>query len=143
MNKRERLRVATGAIALSALVILGGCQGKEEGERAAVASHNAAAPAAAVTGESAIVEEARQDLARRVNRPPEEVELLENRAVAWKSAALGCPQPDESYAQVVTRGWLIRFAVGGAEYRYHSGENGPPFTCNPRQAEPPLPVSAD
>ena len=143
MQKQERLRVMTGAIALSALVILGGCQGKEEGDRVAAAGQEEVTPPAAGSDHSAIVEAARQDLARRLNRPPGDIELLENRAVAWKSAALGCPQPDKSYAQVVKRGWLIRLAVGGAEYRYHSGEDGPPFTCNPRQAEPPLPLSAD
>lgn len=102
----------------------------------------------AVTGEPAAAESAapaqpgvasmaRADLAARLQIEPEEVEILEARRVYWSSAALGCPQPDRAYAQVMTEGWFIRLAVGAAEYRYHSSVGGPPFTCHPARAEPP------
>jgi len=143
MTKFEGLRAGIGFAVLSTLIAIAGCQRQQgSGEQAPVADEPAAS-AGDQPEVSAVVEAARQDLAQRLNRPVEDVKLLENRPVYWKSAALGCPEPDKAYQQVLTRGWLIRLAVGRAEYRYHSGEDGPPFTCNPRQAEKPVPFSAD
>ena len=81
---------------------------------------------------------ARANLASRLGIPPEDVTLFEVRSVYWRSSALGCPDPEMSYAQVLTKGWLIRLTVDGTEYRYHAGEDGEPFTCHPRRAEPPI-----
>lgn len=86
---------------------------------------------------------ARADLASRLDISTDQVEILEARSVYWRSAALGCPQPGYSYAQVLTPGWFIRLAVGRSEYRYHAGEKGAPFTCDPRRAEPPQDYAID
>lgn len=97
----------------------------------------------AVSGLPAVTIAARNDLASRLGIEADAVEILETRSVYWRSAALGCPDPERSYAQVLTPGWFIRLAVKRAEYRYHAGENGEPFTCNPRRAQAPLEYAVD
>lgn len=139
------LSASTGlaVVAMSLTAALGGCQERREGEPPATGGNDQPAAVVARPSASALVEAARRDLAGRLNRPVEDIKLLEDRPVYWKTAALGCPEPDKSYTQVLTRGWLIRLTVGRAEYRYHSGVDGPPFTCHPGQAEPPMSYSED
>jgi hypothetical protein len=43
--------------------------------------------------------------------------------VEWGDASLGCPDPDSSYAQVVTPGYLFLFVVGEKEYPVHTTLN--------------------
>lgn len=86
---------------------------------------------------------ARKALAESLGISDEEVVVLETRSVAWPSAALGCPDPDKMYAQVITPGWFIRLAVGRAEYRYHAGAEGDPFMCPPARVEPGVEMSED
>ena len=144
MSGSVRLWAGIGLAALSMMIALGGCQGKEESGAPPASGGASTGPAAETRPDvMPIVEAAREDLAKRLNHPVEDVKVLEDRPVYWKTSALGCPDPGKSYQQVLTRGWLIRLTVGRAEYRYHSGENGPPFTCSPRQAEPPVRYSVD
>jgi len=143
MKKHLCPRTGFAFVVLALMLIQGGCQGRQEGEKPAAAGNGRPAEAAARPSAPDIVEVAREDLARRLNRPVDDVALLEDRLVYWRTAALGCPAPDKSYAQVLTQGWLIRLTVRGAEYRYHSGVDGPPFTCSPRQAEPPVPYAVE
>ena len=75
------------------------------------------------------VTRAREDLAGRLGVPPGEVELVASALVTWPDAALGCPRPGMSYAQVATDGALIELRVTGKVYRYHSGGSTLPFLC--------------
>lgn len=51
--------------------------------------------------------------------------------VDWGDASLGCPEPGNSYAQVVTPGYLFIFVVGEQEYPVHTTQNpeGPIVYC--------------
>ena len=52
------------------------------------------------------------------------VDLVERRrttAVDWPDASLGCPQEGESYAQVVTPGYLVTLQADGQVYSVHAG----------------------
>ena len=86
---------------------------------------------------------ARTKLAEALGISEEQIEVLETRSVAWRSSALGCPDPDKMYAQVITQGWFVRLTVGQIEYRYHAGLDGVPFTCNPGRAESPLELAVE
>lgn len=86
---------------------------------------------------------ARKKLAETLGISEEKIVVLETRSVAWPSSALGCPEPDKMYAQVITPGWFIRLAVGVSEYRYHAGKEGEPFTCPPARIEPGVEMSED
>jgi len=82
-----------------------------------------------------VVMQAKQDLARRLAIPEEQIELVEVQSVVWPDKGLGCPQPGMVYLQVQVDGLLIRFKAGGHVYDYHSGGNRSPFLCeNPTGA---------
>lgn len=127
------------AILIFAAVFAGCEAGTENGpEAAAPPSAETTAVSSRSSDGSAVAEAALRNLSERLGQSKDTIQVLETRSVYWRSAALGCPDPEKSYAQVVTKGWFIRLAVGRSEYRYHAGETGDPFTCNPRWAEPPL-----
>jgi hypothetical protein len=145
LMKKNAKRRGTWLLPMMALMLLSGCGNgsKTENDGSSVpgdqrdSAESAPPPGQAEDGPS-VAEMARRDLAERLGQPIEDVQILEARTVYWRSAALGCPDPEQSYAQVVTQGWFIRLAMGRSEYRYHASETGEPFTCNPRWVEPPL-----
>ena len=49
--------------------------------------------------------------------------------VVWTDASLGCPQPDVSYAQVLTDGLRIILEASGLLYDYRSGGFSDPILC--------------
>jgi len=82
------------------------------------------------------VEQAKTDLAGRLNLTAEEVTLVSSEEVTWRDSSLGCPEPGMHYAQVLTEGSRIILAAAGNQYQYHAGAGRPPFLCaNP---QPPV-----
>ena len=51
------------------------------------------------------------DLASRTGGPVGPLEIVEAQEVVWRDAGLGCPEPDTSYAQVLTPGLRLVLAV--------------------------------
>ncbi|HYR20975.1 MAG TPA: hypothetical protein VEQ15_15870, partial [Myxococcales bacterium] len=51
---------------------------------------------------------------------PQAIKTRFPRPQSWPDTSLGCPKPGMSYAQVVTRGFLIELEAAGKSYRYHS-----------------------
>jgi hypothetical protein len=86
----------------------------------------------------ALVEQARQDLAARLSLDPEEIRVIEARAVTWPDSSLGCPEPGRMYLQVLTPGYRIVLEAQGRRYAYHAGRGGSPFLCPPDRAREPL-----
>lgn len=71
-----------------------------------------------------------------------ELTLVSAEEVIWRDASLGCPQPGEGYAQVLTPGWRVVFAdAAGREYDVHTSEKPESFViCTSTDAAPaPLP----
>jgi len=84
------------------------------------------------------VESAVVDLADRLGVDQADVEVVSAYLVTWPDASLGCPEPDMSYAQVLTDGAIIELGVGEEVYNYHMGGNTyTPFLCE----EPSPPVA--
>jgi hypothetical protein len=75
-----------------------------------------------------LVEEARDDLARRLSLPLAEIRLVEFQAVMWPDSSLGCPRPGMMYTQVVRKGFRIGLRAGKRTFDYHSG-GGRVFLC--------------
>jgi hypothetical protein len=75
------------------------------------------------------VQEARGDLAQRLNISADEIEVIEAKAVVWPDAGLGCPQPGMAYAQVQVEGILIRLSFQGMSYDYHGSGSRDLFLC--------------
>jgi hypothetical protein len=83
-----------------------------------------------------LITQARQDLARRLNIGPDEVDLVEVREVVWRNGSLGCPQPGKFYTQALVPGLCIRLGAEEKIYHYHSGGNRPAFLCaNPKECD--------
>ena len=76
-----------------------------------------------------MVDQAKEDLAQRLNISTAEIELLSFEAKVWSDSSLGCPQPGMRYLQVLSEGYLIRLSAGDQTYNYHGGGNRAPFLC--------------
>jgi len=81
------------------------------------------------------MESAREYLARELNMDPDDVRPVSIQAVKWEDAALGCPRPEESYAQVITPGFRVVFEVDGTEYELHTDRSGTAVRICPREDE--------
>jgi hypothetical protein len=81
------------------------------------------------TTSASLVEQARQDLAERLNVQVEEIDFLDFELVVWPDGSLGCPKPGIAYIQVQREGYKILLGFAGREYAYHGGGSRPPFLC--------------
>ncbi len=50
--------------------------------------------------------------------------LARSESVSWSDASLGCPQEGFAYAQVVTPGYKLVFALGDTTYAVHTNDDG-------------------
>lgn len=69
------------------------------------------------------------DLAAQQSLAPDTISVVSAEAVSWPDGALGCPQPGMMYPQVITEGFRVILAAGGAEYAYHGDDRGQFFYC--------------
>lgn len=67
-----------------------------------------------------LVQMAKEDLARSLELCVSEISVMSAEAVDWSDTSLGCPQPGEMYAQVITPGFLIVLEATGQTYEYHT-----------------------
>jgi Tol biopolymer transport system component len=89
----------------------------------------AAAPLAATLAQSeptAIVDAALRDLSQHLGRTLTRgtVDNWTWEQIDFPDASLGCPQPGQTYAQAVTRGYKLTFIVNGTAYDYRATNNG-------------------
>ena len=80
---------------------------------------------------SRLVERAKEDLVQTAGADSDEITLVSTEEVEWGDTSLGCPNPDEMYAQMITPGYFIVLESGGNTYDYHSGADpeGPLVQC--------------
>jgi PBP1b-binding outer membrane lipoprotein LpoB len=76
-----------------------------------------------------LLDQARQDLAQRLNVSVDQIEFIKFEAVVWPDGSMGCPQPGMAYTQVMHEGYRMILGVDGQDYAYHGGEKVPPFLC--------------
>jgi len=76
------------------------------------------------------------DLAQRLSIPASRINTMEARGVFWSDASLGCPQPDTTYTQVLTPGYLILLESGGNKFEYHANLHDHVFYCE--KPTPPI-----
>jgi hypothetical protein len=55
---------------------------------------------------------------------PEDVEVISIEPVEWSDTSLGCPQPGQTYAQVITPGYRVVLDVDGETYEVHTDATG-------------------
>ncbi len=72
------------------------------------------------TQKEQILDMARRDLSQRLGVALDKIEVVSTMPVQWSDASLGCPQPGQMYAQVITPGLQIVLKVNGKSYEYHT-----------------------
>ncbi len=73
---------------------------------------------------------AAETLAEQLGIPIATIEVDTVRAVEWRDSSIGCPQPDQAYAQVIIPGHKITLRVDGQFYFVHEA-NGRAAVCLP------------
>lgn len=68
-------------------------------------------------------------LADRLGVDVETISVTSVRTVDWSDAALGCPVPEQDYAQVLTPGFEIMLSVDAKTYAYHTDMEGTMVLC--------------
>lgn len=76
-----------------------------------------------------LLEQAKQDLARRLAVSAKEIKVLEVRAVVWPDTSLGCPEPGKRYDKISQAGFLIRLQYRHIMYFYHNADGQTAFLC--------------
>lgn len=80
-------------------------------------------PAQSEDPASVALQAARTDLAERLGVAESAIELVgAAEALTWPDVSLGCPQPGEMYAQMLTQGFKLTLGAEGRLYEYHTGE---------------------
>ncbi len=87
-----------------------------------------------------LIDQAKRDLAKRLEIPPESIEAIEAIPVVWRDSSAGCPNPKKGYLQVLTPGARIRLQAANRTYQYHSARDRAPFLCALPSPIEPLPV---
>ena len=80
---------------------------------------------------SRLIERAKEDLVQTAGAAADDIILVNTEEVEWGDTSLGCPHPDEMYAQMITPGYVIVLESGGATYDFHTGADpeGPLVQC--------------
>ena len=87
---------------------------------------------------AAILAAAKADLAKRTGLDPATFTVIRADAVVWADGSLGCPVPGMMYVQMVTPGYWIVLAAGGASYDYRSDRSGAIRLCEQPSPKPPI-----
>lgn len=67
-----------------------------------------------------LIERAQEQLQEEIGAAPEDITVAESEAVTWPDAGLGCPDPDEVYAAVLTPGYRLLLEAEGESYAFHT-----------------------
>lgn len=122
-------RMAGRAMAGAALVLAlaPGCgPGGEESVDPEDPSHSSPSAGETVSGPA---REAVADLARRLDVPTEEVELVSMEEVTWRDGSIGCAEEGKMYTQALVDGHRIILRAAGETHEYHSGGPRGVFRC--------------
>ncbi len=76
-----------------------------------------------------LVQAARSALADRLQQADEVIDLVDVEPAEWPTSAMGCPQPDRMYAQVITPGYVVRLKAMGKVYEVHVSKAGQVVFC--------------
>ena len=83
-------------------------------------------PSGALEG---LVEQAMQDLSKRLSISIDQIKVIQARAVTWSDSSLGCPKPGMMYLMVLSPGYQIILRAEGRDFNYHAGQSGGAFYC--------------
>lgn len=79
-----------------------------------------------------LLDEIVEDAARSTDVPMSNIEVTSVEAHTFNDASLGCPEPGQMYAQVITPGFIVLVEAGGAELDYRVAKDSSRFVgCGP------------
>lgn len=90
--------------------------------------------AALESNQMSIAEKASAVLSDELNIPISTITVDSVRAVDWRDSSIGCPQPGQAYAQVITPGHKITLRAEGRIYVIHES-GGKAFMCKRQKAK--------
>jgi hypothetical protein len=79
----------------------------------------------------AMVDLAKQDLAKTLKIDSSTIMVVSATPVQWNDSSLGCAQPGQNYLQVVTPGYLVRLQTDAKAYEYHTDSRNQVVQCTP------------
>lgn len=129
--------IATGVA--GCVIALGACtvQGKAAPSAADGAGSASSAAASRPNGSSSSTQSAPAAVIQRARKALSEVglssdlKLLTSEGVQWNDSSLGCPQPGGMYTQVITSGYVVRFADQGSPREVHVAGDAA-IVCSPQ-----------
>ena len=80
--------------------------------------------------EQAPITQAKEQLARKLNIPVEEINIFSILAIEWPDASLGCPRSGMSYANVFTPGYQIALEWNRSIYTFHTDTKDKVVLCH-------------
>jgi len=150
MSKMTPIRAAVLLISLTILALAGaGCAptGPESAPLATATPGPQVTPVTPLetpTEAKPLVRLAREDLARRLGIPADEIAVVSVEEVMWRDSSLGCPQPGQVYLQVITPGYRIVLRAQGQEYEAHTDRGRRVVFCTKgREPEPVATVEGE
>jgi hypothetical protein len=133
--------VAIACLSLAAIAACGGSAGGAGDADVAQAAarvkggfESMAAPAEALSTQTAATDAARDAAAKALGVPANQVTVDKLEAVQWSDSSLGCAEPGKVVPQAITPGLRIAFSAGGQRREVHTDNNGRIVVCqNPTQ----------
>jgi hypothetical protein len=76
-----------------------------------------------------LIDIAKEDLARRLEITPDEIEVVHIEKAEWPDTSLGCAEPSLARRPVTIPGYRIILITNGWEYVYHTGKESGVVYC--------------
>ncbi|GAC1537611.1 MAG: hypothetical protein NVS4B8_03340 [Herpetosiphon sp.] len=73
---------------------------------------------------------AREQLAKKLGCSPQELIVVEVTAVTWPTSALGCPEAEMMYAQILIPGFRVTLQQDAKQYTVHTDHGKRAVVCN-------------
>ncbi|HYN89632.1 MAG TPA: hypothetical protein VER55_13950, partial [Ardenticatenaceae bacterium] len=77
-----------------------------------------------VEAPNAVTDAVREAAAREAGATEEDVTFILATPTEFPSSALGCPEPDTSYSDVIVPGYIVVVEVDGERYEFHTDATG-------------------
>ena len=87
----------------------------------------------------AVVQQAQRRLAQHLQLPLDAPIVESGSAQEWSNSALGCPAPDQTYAEVVTPGYQLVFLANNQPQAVHTNADGSQMVVCDNSMPVPLP----
>ena len=87
------------------------------------------------------VANATRSLSQLLDVDPTEIKVVKADIVQWRNSALGCPNPQLGYMQMITPGVRVILTLADNNYFYH-GDTNSVFLCDSDNREEPFKIDS-